>query len=143
MEKKVSLQDLPQFCWEFVKKLKGRELILLSGPLGAGKTKFVKYCVQALHGGKGANEALVDSPTFSIINEYGGQPPVYHVDLYRLASADEVESTGFWDLFSVEQGIIFVEWPEQVPEKDFPVYWNTSKVKIDFTADPQVRNFRY
>jgi tRNA threonylcarbamoyladenosine biosynthesis protein TsaE len=134
MKSKVSLEELPQFCRDFVKRFKHRDLVLLSGPLGAGKTQFVKHCLTALCGNSSA-----ESPTFSIINEYGGAPPVFHVDLYRLESAADIESSGFWDLFANTEGVIFVEWPEQVGEEDFPVYWNKIKVQIQFTDEPNAR----
>lgn len=142
MQKKVSLKDLPAFCAELVKTFSSQQLVLLSGPLGVGKTQLVKCCVEALSS-RGSPSVAVESPTFSIINSYPTDPPVFHVDLYRLTSATDVESTGFWDLFSEEKAILFVEWPERVDEKEFPLYWKTKKIKIDFSEDEQVRVLEY
>ena len=84
----------------------------LLGDLGAGKTHFVKGLVKGL----GSN-ALVTSPTFTLLNVYeGGKFPVYHFDMYRLSSKEEAEELGFDEYFDLKNldGIVFVEWPSQV-----------------------------
>ncbi len=84
----------------------------LLGDLGAGKTHFVKGFVKGL----GSN-ALVTSPTFTLLNVYeGGKFPVYHFDMYRLSSKEEAEELGFDEYFDLKNldGIVFVEWPSQV-----------------------------
>lgn len=90
-----------------------RGLVLaLSGPLGAGKTAFVK----GLAAGLGIDPAVVSSPTFVIANQYAGagDQRLAHVDLYRVQSEAELESAGFLDL--LEPGtVVAVEWAERLP----------------------------
>ena len=84
----------------------------LIGDLGAGKTHFVKGFVK----GMGSN-ALVTSPTFTIMNVYeGGKVPIYHFDMYRLSSKEEAEELGFNEYFDLKHldGVVLVEWPENV-----------------------------
>ena len=81
--------------------------------MGAGKTVFTKGFVKGL----GIEDAEVVSPTFTIMNDYGGR--VYHFDLYRLNSVEEFESTGIYEqMFS--DAISIVEWPEIVGLGYFP-----------------------
>lgn len=97
----------------FAKSLKPSDIVLLSGDLGAGKTVFAKGFVEGL----GIFDAEVVSPTFTIMNDYGGR--VNHFDLYRLNSADEFEATGIFEqMFS--DAISLVEWPEVVGFEYFP-----------------------
>ena len=92
------------------KNLDGGELIGIEGDLGAGKTVFVKGIAQALAiDWKG----VVDSPTFKIINSYSGRFVLYHVDLYRLTTADDILGIGFFDLFD-PRNVICVEWSERL-----------------------------
>jgi tRNA threonylcarbamoyladenosine biosynthesis protein TsaE len=92
----------------------GDEGLVLSlvGPLGAGKTAFVK----GLASGLGIAPASVSSPTFVIVNQYGGgRRALAHVDLYRLATSRELEDTGFLDL--LEPGaVVAVEWGDRLPD---------------------------
>ena len=84
----------------------------LVGDLGAGKTHFVKGFVKGL-----GSDELVTSPTFTLLNVYEkGKVPVYHFDMYRLSSKEEAEELGFGEYFDLKNlnGIVFVEWPEQV-----------------------------
>ncbi|MFY0643256.1 MAG: tRNA (adenosine(37)-N6)-threonylcarbamoyltransferase complex ATPase subunit type 1 TsaE [Bacteroidia bacterium] len=85
-------------------------LILLKGDLGTGKTALVKDIVQKRLG------VNADSPSFALINEYRNKEDViYHFDLYRLKSVEEIEEIGFWDY--VQSGIpCFIEWPEKIAE---------------------------
>lgn len=89
-----------------------KEICLLHGNLGAGKTTWVKYLVQYL-GGKAEQ---VDSPTFSIVNTYlvNGKE-IHHFDLYRLESLEEIEDIGFMEY--IDSGnLCIVEWPEKIAE---------------------------
>lgn len=80
----------------------------LTGELGAGKTTFVKGFAAAY----GINRDVVTSPTFTIINEYGAIPGIFHADLYRIASDDELVRTGIYDI-DMSQGFLIIEWPEK------------------------------
>ena len=125
----VLLSELTDFCANLKKNFSKRQLLLLDGPLGVGKTQFVKACVELL----GAD--VPDSPTFSIINSYqGANVPIFHVDLYRLESDEDIESTGFWDLFREESAIIFVEWSSKVASENWPKSWHQIQIEISFTS---------
>ncbi|HEY7391720.1 MAG TPA: tRNA (adenosine(37)-N6)-threonylcarbamoyltransferase complex ATPase subunit type 1 TsaE [Bryobacteraceae bacterium] len=87
-------------------------VVLLIGDLGAGKTTLAKGIVKGL--GAAAPEE-VSSPTFTLIHEYGGEGHVYHVDLYRLEEAREVETLGLEELFQRE-AVVLIEWGERFPE---------------------------
>jgi len=91
--------------------LKGGEVVAFTGDLGAGKTAFVSGMAQAL----GVDER-VTSPTFTIVNEYeGGRLPLFHFDMYRLGSADELFHIG-WEDYLARNGVCAVEWSENVEE---------------------------
>ena len=84
-------------------------VVLLYGALGAGKTAFVRGFVE----GVGIAPEEVSSPTFTLIQQYGGDARVYHVDLYRLAG-DEVEDLGL-DELPERGGLVCIEWAERLP----------------------------
>lgn len=89
------------------KKLNGNEVIALYGGLGAGKTALTRGIVSGL-----GMEDCVSSPTFSIVNEYIGDTSVYHFDMYRIDSWDDLYSTGFYDY--IDNGILIIEWSENI-----------------------------
>jgi tRNA threonylcarbamoyladenosine biosynthesis protein TsaE len=88
--------------------------VLLIGELGAGKTTLAKGIVEG-RGGASADE--VSSPTFTLIHQYSGQygDAIYHIDLYRLDEAREVERLGLEDLFA-GGSLVLLEWAERFPE---------------------------
>ncbi len=96
----------------FGKSLAAGSVILLTGDLGSGKTTFT----QGLALGLAVFEPIV-SPTFTIINEYfSGRVPLYHLDLYRLESAevDELNLESYWSGIEIEPGIMAIEWAERL-----------------------------
>lgn len=96
---------------KLAEKLKPGSVIAFSGDLGAGKTAFTG----GLADGLGVTER-VTSPTYNIVNEYeGGRLPLFHFDLYRLESADELFDIG-WEDYLVRGGICAVEWSERAKE---------------------------
>ncbi len=125
--------DLIPFCESQLKSFAKKQLVLLEGGLGAGKTTVVQT-LAALLGFKAA-----ESPTFSVINEYPTLPKITHVDLYRMESAADIESTGFWDIFSEEAGFIFVEWPNRVPQQQWPQGWSPVQWTIEPGSTPDHR----
>jgi tRNA threonylcarbamoyladenosine biosynthesis protein TsaE len=88
--------------------LRGGETIALYGPLGAGKTALVRGIAQGL----GASPTAVTSPTFVVIHEYQGRLPLAHMDLYRINSLRELESTGLLEYFS-GQTVTAIEWADK------------------------------
>lgn len=95
---------------DLARTLKAGDVVLLYGDLGAGKTAFVRGMARGL----GADPDEVSSPTFTIVQEYGGSgPTLYHVDLYRL-EPDEIDDLGLDDLVCGE-GIVAVEWADRWP----------------------------
>jgi tRNA threonylcarbamoyladenosine biosynthesis protein TsaE len=87
-------------------RLRADSVILLDGPLGAGKTAFVRGVAEGL----GASPADVSSPTFTIVQRYDGRVPLQHVDLYRL-TPKEVDDLALDDL--LEGAVVAVEWPDR------------------------------
>jgi tRNA threonylcarbamoyladenosine biosynthesis protein TsaE len=86
------------------------DIITLAGTLGAGKTALA----QAIGRGIGIDPSIyITSPTFSLLHEYQGRIPLYHLDLYRLGSEEEVESLGFPEYF-YGRGVTVIEWPERL-----------------------------
>lgn len=104
-----SADETEQIGEKIAKKLHGTEVIALFGGLGMGKTAFTSGFVKGL----GIN-ADVSSPTFAICNEYiGNDCRVYHFDMYRIESWDDLYSTGFFDY--IDSGAyILAEWSENV-----------------------------
>lgn len=86
-------------------------VVAFTGDLGAGKTAFVSGMARTL-----GVEERVTSPTFTVVNEYeGGRLPLFHFDMYRLDSADELFHIG-WEDYLARGGICAVEWSENVEE---------------------------
>ena len=87
----------------------GREVVLLSGELGAGKTVFAK----GIAAGAGVTATdRVSSPSFTLVNVYEGKWPVFHIDLYRLEREPEILDLGWEDYLG--EGIVIVEWAERL-----------------------------
>jgi len=102
--------------------LKPGAVVALYGELGAGKTAFTRGIAAGLDIGMS-----VSSPTFTIVNEYPGDVPLFHFDMYRLESESELFDIG-WDDYLERGGVCVVEWSEKVPGA-FPP--NTIVVKIE------------
>ena len=102
--------------------LKGGTVVAFFGGLGMGKTAFTRGLAQAL-----CVKEEVSSPTFAIVNDYGGNPPLYHFDMYRVETWDDLYSSGFFDFYEAG-GILAVEWSENI-ENALPE--NTIRVEIE------------
>lgn len=111
---------------------KPNEVWLLSGPLGAGKTLFVKGLAVGL-----GFEGPVTSPTFTLQHVYEGRLPLYHFDWYRLDSAKEAEDLGFYE-WAEKGGVTAVEWGDKFP-KLFPQA--TLKLSLEVLGEEKRRVF--
>ena len=98
-------------------RLEGGEILLLNGPLGAGKTLFVKGLCSAL----GIAEEDVTSPSFTLVNPHDGRLRLYHIDLYRLdEGASAAHAVDLDELLIDEQAVIVIEWPERMGAYPLP-----------------------
>ncbi len=108
-------------------KLKSGSVVALFGGMGAGKTAFTRGIARGL-GITGG----VSSPTFALVHEYKGHIPLYHFDMYRVNSWDDLYSTGFFDYLD-SGGIIVVEWSENIenalPENAIHIMINHGKAE--------------
>ena len=108
-----SPEDTLKFGERYAKKLKGGDVVLLDGEMGAGKTVFAKGVAKGL----GIEEEVL-SPTYAYMNDYGGR--LYHFDCYRLKSGEQAEGLGLCDYF-YSDGVCLIEWAENIssvlPEK--------------------------
>ncbi|MBE6914033.1 MAG: tRNA (adenosine(37)-N6)-threonylcarbamoyltransferase complex ATPase subunit type 1 TsaE [Ruminococcaceae bacterium] len=94
----------------FAETLPAGAVVALYGDLGAGKTAFVRGMARGL-----GIDARVSSPTFTIVNEYLGERELYHFDMYRLGSSDELFDIG-WEDYLSRGGICALEWSENVAD---------------------------
>jgi len=106
-----SLEETQQLGATLGEQLEGGELICLEGELGAGKTSLIQAIGRAL----GVTEPLT-SPTFTLVNEHTGRTlTIYHVDLYRLNSTQEIVQAGI-ETYFYRDGICLIEWAEKAME---------------------------
>ena len=102
--------------------------IALYGDLGVGKTAFVRGLAKVL-----APDSAVRSPTFALVNEYRAKPcSVFHFDMYRIESEDELESIGFYDY--LDRGLCVVEWSENIGYALPEAYLRIEITKCDASA---------
>lgn len=126
-----SEEDTINFAKNFAKNLKVGDIIVLSGELGSGKTKFVQGILENFGM---ANE--ISSPTFTIVNEYNSPAiNIYHFDVYRLEDSDEFYAIGGDEYFS--KGICIIEWGEMIEDVLPKPY-----TKITFSKNNDDVNYR-
>lgn len=103
-----SPSETEKIAEEIAKSLSGNEVLAMFGTLGMGKTAFVRGLARGL-----GNESEISSPTFAIVHDYGGNPHLYHFDMYRISTWEDLYSTGFFDYLDMG-GILAVEWSENI-----------------------------
>lgn len=105
-----SAEETERFGEALAQELRAGDVLAFTGSLGMGKTAFTRGLARGL-GCRGR----VTSPTFTIVNEYEGKTPLFHFDMYRLGSSDELFDIG-WDDYLARGGVCAVEWSERVSD---------------------------
>ncbi len=104
-----SEEETIELAVELGSRLRGDEVILLEGELGAGKTVFTR----GLAAGMGLEDTTqVCSPSFTLVNVYYGRVTIFHIDLYRIEKVSELSDLGWEDFLG--QGVVVVEWAERL-----------------------------
>ncbi|MDQ0351808.1 tRNA threonylcarbamoyladenosine biosynthesis protein TsaE [Alkalibacillus filiformis] len=136
--KTINETETQRLAKQIGEKLLPNDVVTLDGDLGAGKTTFAKGLAEGL-----AVKRTVNSPTFTIVKEYKGRMPLYHMDVYRLE--DSEEDIGFDDYFNAE-GVTVIEWSqfisEFLPEERLQI--NIEKIDEDqreVTLTPHTNHF--
>ncbi len=136
LKNKIKVHNLFEFeSWvtKIAQDFSKRQLIRLCGPMGAGKTQFVTSLVRCFGGDE------VSSPTFSIHNHYlTSKGSIEHIDLYRIKDDEDLESTGFWDLFSSSEGIVIVEWADRLEPSVWPLDWDQIIISIEVQEEARM-----
>lgn len=137
MRKTTSPEATKQLAATLAPYLHAGDVVVLTGDLGAGKTQFV----QGVAAGLGVR-GQVTSPTFNILLTYpNGTLPLYHFDLYRLDSSDELEDTGFYETVEAD-GASFIEWGEKFPDS-LPYCYLEISLGVDAEDNRFVRAHAY
>lgn len=123
-----------QIAEEICSTVKAGTVIAFFGGMGMGKTAFVRGALKAF-----GNDSFVCSPTFALVHDYGGVPNIYHFDMYRVTSVDDLYSTGYFDYLR-DDSVLFIEWSENIeselPENAVRIYFslgeseNTRIIKV-------------
>lgn len=118
-----------EFGAQLAKALQPGDVVTLSGPLGVGKTALVRAMISAL-----GHEGEVPSPSFAIVQPYEDlSPPIWHVDLYRIESTEELAELG---LDSLVDAVLLVEWAERAGEE---AWQDALRLSLEFTDDTSRR----
>ncbi len=103
-----SVADTEKYGEELAKELRGGAVIAMFGGMGMGKTQLVRGLARGL-----GLDASVSSPTFALVHDYGGEPPLVHFDMYRVNGWEDLYSTGYYDYLDMG-AILAVEWSENI-----------------------------
>ncbi|MBF9014825.1 MULTISPECIES: tRNA (adenosine(37)-N6)-threonylcarbamoyltransferase complex ATPase subunit type 1 TsaE [unclassified Oceanispirochaeta] len=105
-----SFEETLELGFKIGKVLKPGDIVALNGDLGAGKTSISKGIARAL-----GIKDVITSPTYTIVSEYEGTIPLYHMDMYRIDGIEEFELLGVDELL-FGQGVSLIEWSERITE---------------------------
>ncbi len=127
-----SAEETGQWGKRLGESLQKPAVVVLLGDIGAGKTVFV----QGLARGLGIDDRVV-SPTYTLVREYQGRLPLFHVDLYRLESFDDLIDIG-WDDYLASGGVLALEWGQRLEN-----VWPPETVFVSLENHPEQAEWRY
>ena len=105
-----SVQKTEEYGEMLAKELRAGDVVAMFGGMGMGKTQLVRGLARGL-----GLDAEVSSPTFALVHDYGGDPPLVHFDMYRISGWEDLYSTGFFD-YQESGAILAVEWSENIEQ---------------------------
>ncbi len=105
-----SVQKTEEYGELLAKELRSGDVVAMFGGMGMGKTQLVRGLARGL-----SLDAEVSSPTFALVHDYGGDPPLVHFDMYRINGWEDLYSTGFFD-YHENGAILAVEWSENIEQ---------------------------
>lgn len=123
-----SVAETEQLGEELARTLHGGCVVAFFGGLGMGKTAFVRGMARAL-----SPQAEVSSPTFALVHDYGGDPPLVHFDMYRITGWDDLYATGFFEYLDAG-AVLAVEWSENIEEALPPDTIRVRFTRVDDTT---------
>ena len=133
----ISAEQTKQAGEELASVLKSGDVLVLTGPLGAGKTTLIKGIAAGLK----VAEDDIKSPSYTLINEYHGHVSLFHFDLYRMKETTELYEIG-WDDYLMRDGIVVIEWGEKagdfLPERRIEIsidLISTNRRKIEIICN--------
>lgn len=103
----TSLEMTQSAAKKVARYLTGPRVVAFTGAMGAGKTTFISFLCKEL-----GYDGRVTSPTFALMNEYLGNLPIYHYDMYRISGYDDLYGIGFFDF--IDSGLSLIEWSENI-----------------------------
>ena len=144
MKKYFSLSEMGDLAKQIKVLFKKPQALLLCGLPGTGKTTLTAELLK-----KWKIKHQISSPAFSITNSYqlngnlydsdqssqNKKNIIHHVDLYRLKNDEDLESTGFWDVFSNKEDVVIIEWADRLNQKCLPPDWHYIQVNFSFVSD--------
>ena len=128
-----NIEETKKLANDFAAELKGGEVVLLNGDLGAGKTTFTQFVFASL----GVKD-VVNSPTFAILKSYQGKFLLHHFDTYRITTEEALEA-GFDEIINEKESVKFIEWSENIAPLIPP---KTIKINIKY-LDQNKREFEF
>ncbi|MCY2981775.1 MAG: tRNA (adenosine(37)-N6)-threonylcarbamoyltransferase complex ATPase subunit type 1 TsaE [Planctomycetota bacterium] len=133
----ISIDDLVD-CQAFAEQLSSMVrtplTIALSGTLGAGKTQWTRYFAMAL----GAPGRTISSPTFMLVHQYASQPPIFHLDAYRIGDEEEMLELGIEEMMDSE-AVTIIEWADRFPAL---LPRNTLHLHFEVASDQAARKIK-
>lgn len=137
IEKIEQLKDIADYLATVIKP---GDVFLLKGELGAGKTTFVRFIANALH-----SKEDVSSPTFTIINKYPADIPIYHIDLYRIEDELAIMHLDLESILLNSSSVCFIEWAERLgiysPSERMEMTFNYGRVPV-FSLEEEIYSER-